>query len=70
MFRTHVTSVCFVRNERDALEHAAVILTPFLHVSSPPSLTSLLSFFFYYILTILSMNTTARLRANLANVAT
>lgn len=32
MFSTHVTSDCFVRNERDAMEHTGVILTPFLHV--------------------------------------
>lgn len=33
MFSTHVTSVCLVRNESDALEHAAVILTPFPRVN-------------------------------------
>lgn len=29
MFRTHVRFVCFVRNELDALVHAAVISPPF-----------------------------------------
>lgn len=30
MFSTHVTSVCFVRNDGGVSEHGVVTLTPFL----------------------------------------
>lgn len=76
MFSTHVTSVCFVRNERDASEHAAVTLTPFLHVHqhlkcrfSLP-FPGFLPFLIHHIICILSLTTKPQEGASMANLAT